>query len=122
MSPPLSCFITPGLTILAWSVASDPRNGANGVLRVKRIVVGFTTVMPLASRIPSHRPAAPLPIFSRRVKLNCTALASRGVPSVNFTPRRRRKVKVFPSGETVHDSASWGSTSVVPPLSWTSRS
>ena len=45
-----------------------------------------------------------------RSKVNFMAAASNGVPSWNFTFRRRWKVYVLPSGEVSHFSASPGFT------------
>jgi hypothetical protein len=48
-----------------------------------------------------------------RWRLNTTASASSGVPSVNVTPSRRRSVHSEPSSLPSNDSASWGSYSSV---------
>ena len=52
----------------------------------------------------------------QRSKLAQTASALNSVPSWNFTPSCRSKLKVLPSGEVSQDFASNGASSVVPGL------
>ena len=44
------------------------------------------------------------------MKVNCTSAEVKGLPSCHFTPGRSLKAMVSPSGETVHDVASCGSS------------
>jgi len=54
------------------------------------------------------RVALPIECFRNRSRLNLTASAVSGVPSVNFTPRRSLIVQLLPSFDCSHDSASHG--------------
>ena len=96
---------------------------ANGSLRVTTTVESFGVAMPgMREPLPSANSLAPRMGYrgqprpprtfgsSTRCQLLATCRATKGVPSVKVTPRRRWKVYTEPSAETSQLVASPGTT------------
>src|SRR6187200_2237160 len=105
--------------MLAANVESAGSSGAKGSDMLSLMVLSSTLVTDLTGE--NRKPHDPFWSIAR-VSEKTTSSAVRGEPSENFTPWRSVKVALRPSGATVHDVASSGSTPLFEELSLTSRS
>ncbi len=105
-----------GDMIIPARSASSETSGAEGAFRCSRTVAGSTTSTDSTDASSPER----LEVFSSRWRSSevLTASASKGVPSLNFTPSRSGIVSVLRSSETRGiDAASCGTTSSFGPTS-----
>jgi hypothetical protein len=112
-SPALSAA---GDMIMPARSASTAVSGTNAVFRWMVTVIG--SVASTEATLDSSVLRADPDSVMCRFRLVCTAAASKGVPSANFTPLRTLIVTVFPSAENSGSAAaSCGTTSSLAPTS-----
>src|ERR687887_141291 len=99
------------LGFMTYHHGMTARNGPNGCVSVKRIVVASTTVMPSSFRKSDSIHDGPWLSLSVRANDHRTASAVTGSPLWNFAFFTRWNVHVLPSADVSHFSASHGTIS-----------